>query len=76
MKITIGGVHLLTKHDIQPVDARRSLLAGRPCGFSCGLFQAKGGWAWYQQIAGYPSWSGTRICWLCKATSDDSIPYS
>ena len=38
MQITLGGVRPLAKHDLQPVDAQRSLLAGRPLGFSCGLF--------------------------------------
>ena len=37
-----GGVHPLTRHDLQPLDAQRSLHAGMPLGFSCGLCQAKG----------------------------------
>ena len=32
MKIMLGGVHPLTKHDIQHLDAQRSLLTGRPLG--------------------------------------------
>ena len=75
MKIMLGGVHPLTRHDLQPLDAQRSLLLGRPLGFCCGLFQARGDWAWCQQICGFPYWSGTLICWRCKATSDDSMPY-
>ena len=71
----LGGMHPLIKHDIQPLDAQRSLLAGRPLGFSGGLFQARGGWAWCQQIFGFPYWSGTMICWRCKATYDDRMPY-
>ena len=53
MKIMLGGVHPLTRHDLQPLDAQRSLLVGRPLGFSCGLFQARGNWARYQQIFGF-----------------------
>ncbi len=54
MKIMLGGAHPLTKHDIEPVDAQKSLLAGGPLGFSGGLFQARGDWAWYQQLLGFP----------------------
>ena len=50
MKIMLGGVHPLTRHDLQSLDAQRSLLAGRPLGFSCGVFQARGGWSRYTQI--------------------------
>ena len=46
MQIMLGGVHPLTRHDIHPLDAQRSLLVGRPLGFSGGLFQARGDWAW------------------------------
>ena len=53
MKITFGGVPPLTNHDLQRVDAQRSPLAGKPLGFSGGLFQAKGDWARYQQIFGF-----------------------
>ena len=49
-----GGVHPLTMHDLQHVDAQRSLLVGRPLGFSCGLCQARGGCAWYQPTCGLP----------------------
>ena len=66
----------LTKHYRQPVDAPRSLVAGRPLGFSCGLFQAKGDWAWYQQVfvfhrgmaQGYETY-------ICKPAYDDILPY-
>ena len=43
--------------------------------FSVGVCQARGDWAWYQQIFGFPSWSGKMIGWMCAATSDDSMPY-
>ena len=33
MKIMLGGVHPLTRHDIQTLDTQRSLLAGAPLGF-------------------------------------------
>ena len=75
MKIMLGGVRPLTMRDVQHVDAQRSLLAGKPLGFSCGLLQARGDWAWYRQIFGFPYWSGTMMCWRCKATSDDHMPY-
>ena len=42
MKVMLGGVHPLTRHDLQPLDAQRSLLAGRPLGFSGGLFPNQG----------------------------------
>ena len=45
MKIIIGRVRPLTKHDPQHVDAQRSLLVGRPLVFSGRLFQARGDWA-------------------------------
>ncbi len=54
MNIMLGGVHPLTGHDIQPLDAQRSVLVGRPLGFSCGLFQARGNWAWYQLFLCFP----------------------
>ena len=73
MKIMLGGVHPLTRHDLQPLDAQRSSLVGRPLGFDGGLFQARGVWSWYPQIFRCP-WSSTMRCWRCKATYDDSVP--
>ena len=75
MKIMLGGVHPLTRHDNEPLDAQRSGLAGMPLGFTGGLFQARGDWSWYQHIFGFPGWTGKVICWRCKATSDDTMPY-
>ena len=49
----LRGAHPFTRHDLQPLDGQRSLLAGAPLGFSGGLFQARGDWAWYQQIVGF-----------------------
>ena len=72
----LGGVNpSLTNHDLQHVDAQRSLLTGRPLVFSGGMSQAKGDWAWCQQLFGVPSWNGTMISWICKAASDDNMPY-
>ena len=55
MKTVLGGAHPLTEHDLQPLYAQRSLLVGRPlfCVKVGGLFQASGGWSWYQQISGF-----------------------
>ena len=74
MKSMLGGVHPLTRDDLQPLDAQRSSLVGRPLGFDGGLFQARGVWSWYPQIFRCPSWSSTMRCWRCKATYDDSVP--
>ena len=67
MKIMLGGEHPLTRHGLQPLDAQRFLLVGRPWGFSGGLFPARGDWAWYQQTFAFPYWSGTMICWIRKS---------
>ena len=61
MHIMLGGVHPVTRHDLQHVDAQRSLLVGRPSDFSGGTFQARGYWAWCKHIFGCPSWSGTNL---------------
>jgi hypothetical protein len=53
MKVMLGGVHPLARHDGQPLDPTRLAWAGKPLGFTGGLFQARGDWAWYQQT-----------CWL------------
>ena len=51
----LGGAHPLTNHDLQPLHAQMSWLDGRPLLFVKvgGLFQASGGWSWYQQILGF-----------------------
>ena len=71
----LGGVHPLARHDGQPLDPARLAWAGKPLGFTGGLFQARGDWAWYQQIVGFPAWNRKHICWRCKATYCDAMPY-
>jgi hypothetical protein len=75
MKFMLGGVHPLARHDGQPLDPARLAWAGKPLGFTGGLFQARGDWAWYQQIFGVPAWNSKHVCWRCKATSCDTMPY-
>ena len=75
MKVMLGGVHPLARHDGQPLDPARLAWAGKPLGFTGGLFQARGDWAWYQQIFGFLAWNSKHICWRCKATSCDTMPY-
>ena len=62
MKFMIGGVHPWTRHDLQHVDAQRSLLVGRSLGFSCDLVQARGDGLGANKSFVCPSWSGTMIC--------------
>ena len=71
----LGGVRPLARHDGQPLDPTRLAWAGKPRGFTGGLFQARGDWAWYQQIFGFLAWNSKHICWRCKATSCDTMPY-
>ena len=71
----LGGVHPLARHDGQPLDPARLAWVGKPLGFTGGLFQARGDWAWYQQIFGFPACNNKHICWRCKATSCDTMPY-
>ena len=71
----LGGVHPLSRHDGQPLDPTRLAWAGKPLGFTGGLFQARGNWAWYQKIFGFPAWNSKHICWRCNDTSCDTMPY-
>ena len=76
MKITHGGVHPLTSHDLQHLDAQRSLLVGKPLGFSGGVFQARGDWAFVPTNlwSSILEWHNDMLE-MQQATSDDNMPY-
>ena len=57
MKVMLGGVHPLARHDGQPLDPARLAWVGKRLGFTGGLFQARGDWAWYQQMFGFLAWN-------------------
>ena len=66
----------MTRHDGKPLDAKRQLLANKPLGFQAALAQARGDWQFYNQVFGFPSWSGEHICWRCNATQDTFKDFS
>ena len=39
-------------------------------GFTAGLIQVRMDWAGLKQVFAFPSWSSSKICWLCKAGKD------
>ena len=52
----------------QATDKARSKFEG-PLGLYGALLQCRGDWQWYNQVFGFPSWSGSQICWRCLADS-------
>ena len=70
MCILTIGLYPTVRHDRSPWTARdrsRSEKHGGDLGFNGVLMQARGDWAWFRELFGFPSWSSNRICWRCRA---------
>ena len=76
MSILFGGLNPTRRHDQAPLDDKRSWKAGRPLGFHGVLLQARGDWAWFNQVFNFPHWNAKALCWRCKATQGGNLAYN
>ena len=75
MLALLDGHHPRQRHDQGPLDDLRVSRAGRPLGFHGVLMQARGDWAWFNQVLNFSNWNSTAICWRCQATRDGPLTY-
>jgi hypothetical protein len=75
MQVLLGGFHPRHRHDGGPLQPTRKKLAGKKLGFQGVLLQARGDWAWYNQVFQFPSWCSGQLCWRCKATQHGRLAY-
>jgi len=76
MVVLLGGHHPDTRHDRGPLDAPRAGKAGQPLGFQGVLLQARGDWAWFNQVFSFPNWNAKALCWRCRATQEGPLAYT